>query len=184
VREEVWTALMRARVVGYPLPPHGHHPNFTGSALAGRRLLDHPSLAALDVLAIGPERALLGARKAALTQGRTILVPHPHVAGRAWRLTGDPKGADLKRMADLGTLTDSFAEARGALLACVAVDVSGARLSKGFGWAARGLEANVPQFTLAHPLMLRASLPCEADSRVALIGLPGEVREVAGSART
>ncbi|MFD1731551.1 hypothetical protein ACFSC4_11565 [Deinococcus malanensis] len=29
-REQVWTTLMRERQCSYPLPPHGHHPNFKG----------------------------------------------------------------------------------------------------------------------------------------------------------
>ncbi|WP_027481798.1 hypothetical protein [Deinococcus pimensis] len=175
VREEVWGALMRARAVGYPLPPHGHHPNFTGAARAAEQLLEHPALAGLDVLAVGPERALAGLRKRALAQGRVVVVPDGHREGRFWRLSGDPRGADLKLMPSLGEPVTSLEGVRGAVLACVAADLRGGRLSKGFGWGARGLGLGVPEFTLAHALMLREELPCEPDSRVCLVATPDGV---------
>lgn len=176
LRTEIWDALARARTVSYPLPPHGHHPNFRGAKAAAANLLAHPRVAPLRVLVVGPERVLLPLRKLALAEGRVLFVPHPHKEGRSWRLT-DPAAANLSRMGDLGEEVGATEGAQGAVLACVAAGRDGGRLSKGFGWAARGLPSNVPAFTLAHPMMLRATLPCEPDSRVHLIATPREVIE-------
>ena len=54
--------------------------------------------------------------------------------------------------------------AQAAVLACVAADRRGGRVGKGFGWGARGLHLDLPEFTLAHGLMLCGQLPCPADS--------------------
>jgi len=174
-RDEVWGTLMRERAATYPLPPHGHHPNFTGARAAAERLLAHPDVARLRVLVIGPERALYAARKLALAHGKTLFVPDQRREGWYYRLHGNEKAAELKRMPELGEPKLHPEAAEGAVLACVAVDRKGARVSKGFGWAARGLNLGIPEFTLAHPLMLRDELPCEADSRVALVGTPDAV---------
>lgn len=166
---------MRARVVSYPLPPHGHHPNFTGAARAADALLAHPRLASLDVLIVGPERTLYPARKLALTQGRTLYVPDQRREGWYVRLQGSAKGAELRRMLEFGEPRLNPEGALGAIVGSVVVDARGERLSKGFGWSARGLGLGLPEFTLAHPLMVRSALGCEADSRVALIATPGSV---------
>ncbi|WP_295815413.1 5-formyltetrahydrofolate cyclo-ligase [uncultured Deinococcus sp.] len=173
-REQIWTALLRARACGYPVPPHGHHPNFTHARRAAHALLTHPEVAALRVLVVGPERALLPLRTLALRAGLTVYVPHQKKEGWYWRLT-DVAGARLSAMPAVGEAVRTPDGAQGAVLACVAVDGHGARLSKGFGWGARGLHLGVPEYTLAHPLMMTPALPCPADSRVALIGTPGGV---------
>ncbi|THF85887.1 5-formyltetrahydrofolate cyclo-ligase [Deinococcus sp. KSM4-11] len=173
-REQVWTALLRAHACGYPLPPHGHHPNFKGARPAAQALLTHPDVAALRVLIVGPERALQPLRKLALQAGVILYVPHQKKEGWYWRLT-DPAGARLSAMPHVGEAVRRPEGAQGAVIACVAVDDAGQRLGKGFGWAARGLKLGLPEFTLAHPLMMTPVLPCAADSRVALIGTPGGV---------
>ncbi|AFZ67931.1 5-formyltetrahydrofolate cyclo-ligase [Deinococcus peraridilitoris] len=175
LRDEIWGTLMRARAVGYPLPPHGHHPNFTGATDATRALLGHPTLGALRTLIVGPERVLYTLRKLALQQGKVLYVPDQRREGWYVRLEHQPKGAELKHMSKLGEPRLHPEDAQGVVLACVAVDQTGARLSKGFGWGAAGLKLGLPEFTLAHPLMLREELPCVADSRVELIATPGKV---------
>lgn len=187
-REQLWTALMRARACAYPLPPHGRHPNFIGARQAAAHLLAHPQVAGLGTLIVGPERALYPLRKQALEAGLTLYVPHQKKEARAgqvwyWRLR-DPAGARLSAMPRVGEPALSLPGrltlegAQAAVLACVAVGRDGGRLGKGFGWGARGLGLGLPEFTLAHPLMLSAALPCPADSRVVLIGTPDGVLEV------
>ncbi len=172
-RDQVWTALLRTRACGYPLPPHGHHPNFTQARVAAKVLLAHPDVAALRALVVGPERALQPLRKLALQAGLTLYVPHQKKQGWYWRLT-EPAGARLSAMPDVGEAIRTPETAQAAVIACVAVDDTGARLGKGFGWGARGLHLGLPEFTLAHPLMT-ARLPCPPDSRVNLIGTPAGV---------
>lgn len=174
-REQVWNTLMRESQCSYPLPPHGHHPNFKGARAAAGHLLRHPDVAALRVLVVGPERALYPLRKLALQSGVTLYVPHQKKAGWYWRVT-DPAGAKLSALPDCGEPALRPDGAQGVVLGSVAVDEQGGRLGKGYGWAARGLHLDLPEFTLAHPLMLSSQLPCPPDSVVALIGTPRGVQ--------
>ncbi|GGO18877.1 5-formyltetrahydrofolate cyclo-ligase [Deinococcus humi] len=186
-REQLWTALLRARACAYPLPPHGHHPNFTRARQAARHLLAHPQVAGLRTLIVGPDRALYPLRKLALDAGMTLYVPNQKKVGQRggvwyWRLT-DPAGARLSAMPGVGEPAlfvpdrPSLEDAQAAVIASVALGRNGARLGKGFGWAARGVGMGLPELTLAHPLMLAPTLPCAADSYVTLIGTPDGVVE-------
>lgn len=179
-RTAVWEALERARLCAYPLPPHGHHPNFTGAREAAKHLLKHPQVAPLHTLIVGPDRVLMPLRKLALQSGITLYVPNLKKDGWYWRIT-DVAGANLSKMAAHGEPKLKPEGAQAAVLACVAADRRGGRVGKGFGWGARGLHLDLPEWTLAHGLMLREQLPCPADSHTALIGTPGGVIDTAQS---
>ncbi len=168
---------MRARACGYPLPPHGHQPNFIGAADAAKHLLAHPQLSSCQTICIGPDRVLYRARKLALQAGITVFVPNLKKEGWYWRLT-DPKGANLKAMPTYGESLPKLVEIQAVILASVVVYGLGNRLGKGFSWAACGLGLGVPEYTLAHPLMQSRVLPCPADSQVNLIGLPTGVHVI------
>ena len=73
-REQVWDELARRCACAYPLPPHGHCPNFTHARKAAAQLLAHPQVAALHTLIVGPERALYPLRTLALKddEGRRV----------------------------------------------------------------------------------------------------------------
>ncbi|PTA67775.1 5-formyltetrahydrofolate cyclo-ligase [Deinococcus arcticus] len=173
-REQVWDELMQRRACAYPLPPHGHCPNFTHARRAAAALLACAQVAAQHTLIVGPERALYPLRTLALKAGKTLYVPHQKKAGWYWRLT-DPRGARLSALPEYGEAVLVPDGAQAAVLACVAADPQGGRLGKGFGWGARGLGLDLPEYTLAHPLMLSARLPCPPDSQVTLIGTAGGV---------
>jgi 5-formyltetrahydrofolate cyclo-ligase len=57
------------------------------------------------------------------------------------------------------------------------VDKTGARLSKGFGFGARGAPVVTPTFTIAHALMVVERLE-EMDSRVIAFGTPQGLHHV------
>lgn len=173
-REQVWNDLLHRRACAYPLPPHGHCPNFTHARKAAAQLLAHPQLSGLHTLIVGPERALYPLRQQALKAGKTLYVPHQKKEGWYWHLT-DPVGARLSAMPAHGEPRLTTDGAQAVVLACVAADFQGGRLGKGFGWGARGLRLGLPEYTLAHPLMLPGALPCPPDSAVLLIGTPTEV---------
>ena len=86
-RTAVWNALERARLCAYPLPPHGHHPNFTGAREAAVHLLKHPDVAPLHTLIVGADRVLMPLRKLALQSGLTLYVPNLKKEGWYWRIT-------------------------------------------------------------------------------------------------
>ncbi|GGQ98759.1 hypothetical protein [Deinococcus ruber] len=113
---------------------------------------------------------LLPLRTLALAAGVVLYIPDQRREGWYFRVSS-PEGADLKRSRLVGEARRHTDEATAAVLACTAVDRSGGRLSKGFGWAARGLDAR-PAFTLAHARMVQDALPCPPDSRVSVIGTP------------
>ncbi|MBB6099339.1 5-formyltetrahydrofolate cyclo-ligase [Deinobacterium chartae] len=176
LREQVWNDLLRARAAAYPLPPHGHHPNFRGARAACERLFREAHLERAAALLIGPEAALLAARQAALEAGLVLIVPDPKREGRYWRLRDLPRSAaQLRNLEAHGEAGDPL-EARAAVLACVAVSEKFERLSKGFGWGHAGSGLEVPEYTVAHPIMLRPALGCAPDSRVAGYATPGEFR--------
>ncbi|WP_370657348.1 hypothetical protein [Deinococcus sp. KNUC1210] len=113
---------------------------------------------------------LLPLRTQALAAGVVLYLPDQRREGWYFRVSG-PEGADLKRSRLVGEARRHPDEATATVLACVAVDRNGGRLSKGFGWAARGLDTR-PAFTLAHARMLHDVLPCPPDSRVSVIATP------------
>ncbi|WP_161636067.1 5-formyltetrahydrofolate cyclo-ligase, partial [Deinococcus phoenicis] len=137
-REQLWDRLAGTRAVTYPLPPHGHHPNFVRARDAARQLLAHPEVAGLQTLIVGPERVLLPLRKLALGAGVTLYVPHQNKAGWYWRLQ-DPAGAQLSRMAAVGEPRLRPEGAQAAVLACLAADRRGGGGGKGFGGGGRGV---------------------------------------------
>jgi 5-formyltetrahydrofolate cyclo-ligase len=176
LRERIWSALVKQNAAAYPLPPHGHNPNFKGASTAAKKLVLHPLWAASSVILTGMEAALGGLRALALEQKKTLIVPHRTKAGTYWRLENAPKAAaKLPNMPVYGTAITSLEGVQLAVLASVIVDKFGQRLSKGFGFGAHGPPVQVPVLTIAHQLMLLEQLPYEADSSVAGFATPNQL---------
>lgn len=183
VRDWVWAELSRLRLVGYPLPPHGHHPNFTGSGEAATLLLEHllgtRALNPGDTVLCYPDMVLKGLRKRLLEAGVSVVVPAQHGecyrllrsgavnAGRASSIAGaEREGEDVGRVPEV---TFTFA-------ACVAVSPTGDVLTKGYGFALPPEVLALPSATLVHPLMV---VGLEADAPpVGLFATPSRVLEV------
>ncbi len=182
VRDRVWLELLRQRQVGYPLPPHGHHPNFTGAGVAATLLLKHllgsRALSPGDTVLAYPDMVLKPLRKRLLEAGVSVVVPAQHGeryrilrsgvvhAGRASSIAG------AEREGELGGLPD----VRFVFTACVAVSRAGEVLTKGYGFAPPP-ELGLPRGTVAHPLQVMARLEPDAPS-VTLFATPLEVTEV------
>jgi 5-formyltetrahydrofolate cyclo-ligase len=166
LREQIWADLVSHGACMYPTPPHGHNPNFKGSRAAAKRLMTHPLIDAANVVLVGMEAALLPLREMVIDAGKTLIVPHREKNNTYWRLQGVPKqAAKIKNFSVYGTAA-TLEGVTVCVLASVAVDKSGGRLSKGFGFGARGAPLEVPVLTVAHLLMVRDSLAMPADSRV------------------
>ena len=183
VRDWVWAELWRRRQVGYPLPPHGHYPNFTGAAAAASLLLKHllgtcqPTTGS-TVLSY-PDMVLKPLRKRLLEAGVNVVVPAQHGdryrllrsgvvdAGRASSIAGaEREGEDVAALPEV-----SF-----AFVACVAVSPAGEVLGKGYGFTLP-TQLELPSATVVHPLQVVAEL--EADALpVTLFATPTEVMEV------
>jgi 5-formyltetrahydrofolate cyclo-ligase len=172
LRERIWSELVRQNACAYPIPPHGHNPNFKGARGAARNLMLHPTLIASRVVLVGMEAALQPVREEILARGKTLIVPHRTKAGAYWRLEGVPKAAaKIPNFSLYGTAT-KLEGVEVCVLASVVVDKHGARLSKGFGFGAHGAPApletlGVPTLTVAHEIMALEVLGVEEDSRVA-----------------
>jgi len=189
VRDWVWAELSRRRLVGYPLPPHGHHPNFTGSGEAATLLLGHllgtRALNPGDTVLCYPDMVLKGLRKRLLEAGVNVIVPAQHRlgmsgeryrllrsgavnAGRASSIAGaEREGEDVARLPEV---TFTFA-------ACVAVSPAGDVLTKGYGFALPPEVWALPSATLVHPLQVVAGLEADAPP-VGLFATPLAVAEV------
>lgn len=181
VRDRVWSELLRRRQIGYPLPPHGHHPNFTGAARAAARLLSHlleaRALAPGDTVLSYPDMVLKPLRKRLLAAGVSVVVPAQH--GDHYRLLKsgvvDPNKASSiagaeregEDMAALPPLTFAF-------VACVAVSRTGEVLTKGYGFALPPEVAALPSATLVHPLQVVAGLEPDAPP-VTFYATPSEI---------
>ncbi|RIH81165.1 5-formyltetrahydrofolate cyclo-ligase family protein [Meiothermus luteus] len=178
VREMVWTALARHHAATYPLPPHGHHPNFVGASRAAERLMRLPLWHKAQVVLAGLDQVLKPLREAAMKSGKTVLIPHPDRAGRYLSLKGLPpqqlkrirEAAWLGRPVELEHIPIDL-----VLVGSVAVDEKLGWLGKGYGFPPKNLRVAAPWATLAHTLMVFEALPCEPEGKVDLIATPHQV---------
>jgi 5-formyltetrahydrofolate cyclo-ligase len=176
LRERIWSELVRQNAAAYPMPPHGHNPNFKGALAAAKRLMLHPLMLNPGVVLVGMEAALGPVRALLLERGITIIVPHRTKAGRYWRVKDAPQAAaKLPNLPIYGLETGALDDVELAVIASTIVTESGARLSKGFGWGSNGPPLDVPALTLAHPLMVFKSLDLEADSMIAGFATPNRL---------
>ena len=94
VRDYVWAELSRRRQVGYPLPPHGHHPNFkgTGEAAALLKTLPPPDVVYLDPMY--PHRTKSALPKKEMRLFRLLVGPDDDAA----RLVAAARAVALRRV--------------------------------------------------------------------------------------
>ncbi len=164
LREQIWSNLVRENAAAYPMPPHGHNPNFKGARAAAANLMLHPTLKASSVVLVGMEAALLPLREMILEAEKTLIVPHRTKKDAFWKLENTPKkAAKIGNFHLFGSSCD-LTGVQCAVIASVAIDAGGNRLSKGFGFAARGAPISVPTFSLAHEIMVLEKLEFPADS--------------------
>ena len=173
LREWLWSTLVRTNQAAYPLPPHGHNPNFKGAKAAANRLAAHPRFLAARIVLVGMEAALAPVRARVLEERKVLLVPHRTRAGSYWRLEGAPTAAArLDRLPLFGEETADLSAVDVAVVASVLVDERGARLSKGYGWGHDGPPVPVPALSVAHRAMVLERLEVDADSRLAGFATP------------
>lgn len=166
LRERIWSDLVRDNACAFPIPPHGHNPNFKGARGAARNLILHPLMTGSRVVLVGMEAALLPVREEVLGSGKTLIVPHRTKANTYWRLEGLLKAAAKISNFSVYGIPTTLESVEVCVLASVCVDARGMRLSKGFGFGSRGAPVEIPVLTVAHKLMVRDALGVPADSRV------------------
>jgi len=187
VRDFVWGELARRRQVGYPLPPHGHHPNFTGAAKAATLLLAH--LLEARALTLGstalcyPDMVLKPLRKRLLEAGISVVVPAQH--GEHYRLlrsggVNPGKASSIAGAEREGEDRVTLPEVSFVFVACVALSPAGEVLTKGYGFAPPPEVLGLPSATVVHPLQLVPNLTPDAPP-VTLFATPTDVTTKTGA---
>ena len=169
VRDLVWGELARQRQVGYPLPPHGHHPNFTGAAKAATlllaQLLGAGALTPGHTVLCYPDMVLKPLRKRLLKTGINVVVPAQH--GEHYRFLKSGVVSPGKASSIAGAEREGENRAvppkvHFVFVACVAVSPAGAVLTKGYGFALPPEVAGLPSATVVHPLQVVPGLEPDA----------------------
>ncbi len=172
LREQIWSNLVRENVAAYPIPPHGHNPNFKGARAAAKNLMLHPVLINSSVILVGMEAALLPLREMILVAEKTLIVPHRTKKNAYWKLEKTAKKAARIGNFHLFGISCDLTNIDCVVIASVVIDAGGHRLSKGFGWASNGAPIDVPTFSLVHENMTIPRLEFAADSVVTGFATP------------
>jgi 5-formyltetrahydrofolate cyclo-ligase len=199
VRQEIWKAMDREGVSRFP-GAEGRIPNFAGAKLAAEKLAAHRLWKRAQVVKANPDSPQTHARRAALEQGKTVIMavprlrdPHPFRVLEPKRLTKKAirEAATIKGALRHGRVAavDELPEIDFVLCGSVAVNLSGARVGKGGGFSdleygilidAGRIDDHTTVATTVHPIQIvRDHLMVTAhDLPVDLIATPRAVIEV------
>ena len=144
MRQEIWTAMLEAKVARFP-GAAGRIPNFTGAEAAAERLRAMPEWTSANALKANPDSAQLPVRQRALEDGKTVFMAVPRLVGQEPFFALDPdhlsepprKAASIsgaERSARRVPLTE-LSPVDMVVMGCVAAGEDGARLGKGGGFA-------------------------------------------------
>ncbi|MCE4601392.1 MAG: 5-formyltetrahydrofolate cyclo-ligase [Desulfurococcales archaeon] len=148
MRREVWRRLQDSGAAKPPFPVEGRIPNFQGAEEAAARILLLEQWRRAEVVKVNPDSPQRPVRRAALSQGKLLLMPTPRI--RRGFLLLDPsriparsigwastiKGAFRLGMplASLDKLTSAVDRVDFIVEGSVAVSIHGDRLGKGHGY--------------------------------------------------
>ncbi|UCH25583.1 MAG: hypothetical protein JSV66_16885 [Trueperaceae bacterium] len=150
---------MKAHAASYPLPVHGHHPNFRGASQAANLLIDallqNGSVRVGDTILSYPDYVLKPLRKRLLEEGVDVIVPAKY--GRGYRLlesavVAPAKGSSIAGAERHGTMIHKLPTLRMTFIACVVLSKNGHWLSKGYGYRLPEELKGLPSATIVHPL--------------------------------
>ena len=199
VRKEVWKAMEREGVSRFP-GAEGRIPNFAGAKLAAQKLAAHRLWKRARVVKANPDSPQTHARRAALEDGKTLIMavprlrdPHPFRVLEPKRLSkaAIKEAATIKGALRHGRVValDELPEVDLVLCGAVAVNLSGARIGKGGGFSdlefgilidAGKIDDHTTVATTVHPIqILREHLQTTShDLPVDVIATPRAVIEV------
>jgi 5-formyltetrahydrofolate cyclo-ligase len=204
LREQIWDAMLAARVARFP-GAKGRIPNFAGAEAAAERLRSTEAWRAARTVKANPDAPQWPVRQRALEDGKVVFMAVPRlVEDEPFFLLDPERLADSPRAAS--SIKGASRSARRAALAdlepvdlvvagCVAAGEDGARLGKGGGFSdlefALAAEAGLvgrstPVATTVHELQLRppGAIPvADHDIRLDLIATPERIIECARPAR-
>jgi 5-formyltetrahydrofolate cyclo-ligase len=145
IREEIWKAMDREGVSRFP-GAEGRIPNFAGAKLAAERLASHKLWKRASVIKANPDSPQTHARRAALEEGKTLIMAVPRLRhAHPFRLL-DPKRLSKQATREAATIKGALRHGRVVavdelpkidfvLCGSVAVNLSGARVGKGGGFS-------------------------------------------------
>jgi 5-formyltetrahydrofolate cyclo-ligase len=199
VRRAVWKAMDREGVSRFP-GAEGRIPNFAGAKLAAQKLTAHRLWRRAKVIKANPDSPQTHARRAALEEGKTLIMAVPRLRDtHPFRLL-DPRRLSAKQVREAATLKGALRHGRVVaeeelpeidfvLCGSVAVNLSGARIGKGGGFSdleygllidAGKIDDHTAVATTVHPMqILREHLPViDHDLPIDLIATPRAVIDV------
>jgi len=199
IREEIWKAMDREGVSRFP-GAEGRIPNFAGAKLAAEKLTAHRLWKRARVIKANPDSPQTHARRAALSEGKTLIMAVPRLRdAHPFRLL-EPQNLAPEAMKEAATIkgalkhgrivaVDELPEIDFVLSGSVAVNLSGARIGKGGGFHdleygilidAGKIDEHTCVATTVHPIqILREHLmTTDHDLPVDLIATPRAVIDV------
>jgi 5-formyltetrahydrofolate cyclo-ligase len=201
VRKEVWKAMDREGVSRFP-GAEGRIPNFAGARLAAEKLSSHRAWRRARTIKANPDSPQTHARRAALEEGKTVIMAVPRLRDPHPFRVLDPKSLSKDALKEAATIKGALKHGRVVALeelpeidfvlcGSVAVNLSGARVGKGGGYSdleyallseAGKVDRHTVIATTVHPIqILREELFVTAhDIPVDLIATPRAVIEVEG----
>jgi 5-formyltetrahydrofolate cyclo-ligase len=199
VRRDIWKAMDREGVSRFP-GAEGRIPNFAGAKLAADKLAATRMWKRARVVKANPDSPQTHARRAALEEGKTVIMAVPRLRDtHPFRLL-DPRKLSRKQIQEAATIKGALKHGRVVadeeipeidfvLCGSVAVNLSGARVGKGGGFSdleygllieAGKIDDRTVIATTVHPIQIvREHLMVTAhDLPVDVIATPRAVIEV------
>jgi 5-formyltetrahydrofolate cyclo-ligase len=145
VRRDVWKAMEREGVSRFP-GAESRIPNFAGAKLAAEKLAGHRLWKRAQVIKVNPDSPQTHARRAALEEGKTLIMAVPRLRDpHPFRLL-DARKLSAKQVREAATIKGAMKHGRVVaeedlpdidfvLCGSVAVNLSGARVGKGGGFS-------------------------------------------------
>ena len=199
VRKAVWKAMDREGVSRFP-GAEGRIPNFSGAKLAAERLAGHRLWKRAQVIKANPDSPQTHARRLALEQGKTVVMAVPRLRDVHPFRVLDPRKLSKKAIREAATIKGALRHGRVVALeeipeidfvlcGSVAVNLNGARIGKGGGWAdleygilidAGKIDEHTVVATTIHPIqILRENFQVtQHDLPIDMIATPRAVIEV------
>ncbi len=199
VRKEVWKAMEREGVSRFP-GAEGRIPNFAGAKLAAQKLAAHRLWKRARVVKANPDSPQTHARRAALEDGKTLIMAVPRLRDQHPFRVLEPKRLSKAAIKEAATIKgalrhgrvvalDEMPEVDLVLCGAVAVNLSGARIGKGGGFSdleygilidAGKIDDHTTVATTVHPIQIvREHLQSTAhDLPVDVIATPRAVIDV------
>ena len=175
--------MLKERALVYPIPANGHNPNFKGAGKAAKLLVEElfaiGKIKAGDTVLSYPDYVLRPVRKLLLEKGVVVIVPAKYKGYR--RLDGGEVnawiGSSIAGAEKEGELISQLPNPVMAFVSLVAIDQSGAGISKGYGFSLPPDLKGIYKAAIVHPIQILDKLP-EAELNLTIYAQPQKVNNL------